>query len=333
DASPLPAPTASPARLTHSVEEEVRRARRAPAVLPPLPARHTARVRLDSTSSVVLPRAASVPPAPLDNIAPLEPRCVLRVRLIPIPPPDQEVASLAYRVPPLPEYDQSYFSLHDTQLAFQGSSQCTPFSCPAGKYVVKNWCTDCPSGTYSAAGATSCSNCPAGTVSLPGSSACFACPAGFISHPAGIVCLQCPANTYTSGNQCVSCPGNPAGSSSCGPQPSKRAVQPVLDTCSSIPGHRRCAVLSGGGGSECINTHTTLESCGGCVGMLDEDDDSFTGKDCSMIPNVNAVKCERGQCKVMSCRNGYEPVDGGCVATSHSKAKRGVLMHARHDSF
>ncbi|KAG8730343.1 hypothetical protein FRC12_020317, partial [Ceratobasidium sp. 428] len=59
--------------------------------------------------------------------------------------------------------------------------------------------------------------------------------------------------------------------------------------------------------------------------MLGEDDGSFTGQDCSAIPNVDSVRCDRGRCKVMSCRNGYEPADGTCLATPRSKAKREVL--------
>ncbi|KAG8785052.1 hypothetical protein FRC12_018032 [Ceratobasidium sp. 428] len=118
-----------------------------------------------------------------------------------------------------------------------------------------------------------------------------------------------------------------------GTNPSKRAVQPILDTCSSRPGYQRCPVWSSPGGYECINTLTTLDSCGGCISMPGDKSGSFTGQDCSAIPNVNMVECRRGQCEVASCRKGYAPANGACVAMSHSKAKRGVLMHARHDSF
>ncbi|KAG8785049.1 hypothetical protein FRC12_018029 [Ceratobasidium sp. 428] len=213
-----------------------------------------------------------------------------------------------------------------------GSSQCAPIVCPAGKYLSGGSCATCSAGKYSGAGATSCTDCPPGTVSSAGSSTCIICPGGFVPSAAGNTCRQCGANTYSSGDQCSPCPNgqsSPPGSSSCGPQPSKRAVQPLFDTCSSMPGYQRCPVWSSGGGSECVDTFNTLDSCGGCVGP----DDSFTGKDCSAIPNVDKVGCERGQCKVVSCREGYAPADGACVPKSHSKAKRGALMHVRHESF
>ncbi|KAG9103703.1 hypothetical protein FRC07_009940, partial [Ceratobasidium sp. 392] len=209
--------------------------------------------------------------------------------------------------------------------------------CPAGKYPSGNSCATCPAGSYSAAGAASCSDCPAGMISTAGSSTCSICPGGSVPSAAGNGCTTCPRNTYSSGDSCSPCPNgqtSPAGSSSCGPQPSKRAVQPVLDTCSSKPGHQFCPV-SGGRGSECINTLTTLDSCGGCVGVPGIDDgEKFTGQDCSTIPNVNEVKCERGSCKVISCRAGYAPSEGACKPVQHSKTKRGTaMMHARHDSF
>ncbi|KAG9073560.1 Dihydroxyacetone synthase, partial [Ceratobasidium sp. UAMH 11750] len=212
-----------------------------------------------------------------------------------------------------------------------GASQCSTLNCSAGKYPSGNVCTNCPAGTYSATGASTCSNCPAGTISNAGSSTCTVCPGGFIPAVSGNTCTSCPANTYSSGGQCTPCPSgqtsNP-GSSSCGPQPSKRAVQPVLDTCSSAPGYQRCPVLSGGGGSECINVLTTLDSCGGCVGP-EGDEESYTGKDCSAIPNVDQVRCERGQCKVISCRAGYAPGQGTCTPVPHAKRAK---AHG-HDSF
>ncbi|KAG8723118.1 hypothetical protein FRC09_004630, partial [Ceratobasidium sp. 395] len=210
-----------------------------------------------------------------------------------------------------------------------GASQCTSFTCQAGKYTSGNTCATCPAGTYSSASSTSCTSCPAGQISNAGSGSCVACPGGSIPTSAGSTCMTCPANTYSSGNQCASCPGNAPGSSSCGPQPSKRAVQPVLDTCSSMPGYQRCPVLSGSGGSECINTLTTLDSCGGCVGLPGEEDELFTGQDCSTIKNVDEVRCNNGRCQVISCQAGYVFDQLGCVPISHTKARRG---HG-HESF
>ncbi|KAG8793580.1 hypothetical protein FRC12_002295 [Ceratobasidium sp. 428] len=215
-----------------------------------------------------------------------------------------------------------------------GDAQCSKLNCSAGQYASGNSCATCPANKYSNAGATTCNNCPTSTYSTAGSSSCVGCQEGSVWN--GSRCNFCPANTYSNGNQCTNCPPGQVsqpGSSTCGPQSSKRAVQPILDTCSSRPGYQRCPVWSSPGGYECINTLTTLDSCGGCVSMPGDKNGSFTGRDCSAIPNVNVVECRRGQCEIASCRKGYALANGACVAMSHSKAKRGALMHARHDSF
>ncbi|KAG8711414.1 hypothetical protein FRC08_015923 [Ceratobasidium sp. 394] len=206
-----------------------------------------------------------------------------------------------------------------------GSSQCTTLSCPAGQYPYGNACANCPAGTYSAAGDASCTGCSPGAISNPGSSTCTACPGGSVPSSSGNSCSTCPRNTYSNGDNCSACASgstsNP-GSSSCGPQPSSRAVQPVLDACSSTPGYQRCPIFNGRGGTECINVLTTLDSCGGCVGPEGDDEPSSTGQDCSAIPHVNQVECEQGRCKVTSCRAGYIPGEGACLAVPSSTAKR-----------
>ncbi|KAG8708377.1 hypothetical protein FRC09_001277, partial [Ceratobasidium sp. 395] len=217
-----------------------------------------------------------------------------------------------------------------------GASQCTTLTCTAGKYPSGNSCANCAAGSYSTNGAKICSDCPAGTISNAGSSTCTICPGGTVPASTGNSCTTCATNTYSSGDYCLPCLAgqtSPRGSSSCGPQPSKRAVQPILDTCSLIPGHRLCPVLSGGGGSECINILTTLDSCGGCVGLDGEDEDVFAGRDCSAIPNVDEVNCEQGRCKIVSCRVGYMAGQGICSPLPHSKTRRVNLAHVHHDSF
>ncbi|KAG9096174.1 Dihydroxyacetone synthase, partial [Ceratobasidium sp. 370] len=206
----------------------------------------------------------------------------------------------------------------------EGASGCTTLSCPAGKRPVGNTCANCPAKTYSSAGDTSCTDCPPGSISSPGSSSCTPCPGGSVPSPSANSCSTCPRNTYSNGDNCSPCPAgstsNP-GSSSCGPQPSRRAVQPAIDTCSYTPGFQRCPVFNGGGGTECINVLTTLDSCGGCVGP-DDDDDSFVGQDCSAIPNVDQVECEQGRCKIISCRAGYTLGEGTCSSVPPAKVKR-----------
>ncbi|QRV75618.1 proprotein convertase subtilisin/kexin type 5 [Ceratobasidium sp. AG-Ba] len=99
--------------------------------------------------------------------------------------------------------------------------------------------------------------------------------------------------------------------------------------CASLPGHKWCPIMSGKSGHECVDILNTLDSCGGCATLGDED-----GRDCSSIPNVDEVKCERGRCKIKSCQKGYVPGQGACVPIpGHAKAKRAGILHARHDSF
>ncbi|KAB5595490.1 Proprotein convertase subtilisin/kexin type 5 [Ceratobasidium theobromae] len=101
-------------------------------------------------------------------------------------------------------------------------------------------------------------------------------------------------------------------------------------------------VLSGAGGTECIDILTTLDSCGGCVGPEGEEDQRYSGRDCTAIAHVDEVRCERGSCQVKSCRAGFEPSGGLCVEkavyvgrngthASGTRAKRGLISH--HDSF
>ncbi|KAJ7067294.1 hypothetical protein C8F01DRAFT_980079, partial [Mycena amicta] len=245
-----------------------------------------------------------------------------------------------------------------------GASSCA--SCPAGKYSSNGACTSCPAGMYAGASASSCSSCPANTFSTNGASSCSACPSGLSSLPGSSQCLStCSAGQYYSGGKCSTCPAGwfstagatscsqsgavsnagsttctacPGGSvpSSCGPQPSKRAQLPLSNKQTCSRNEVLCPILSGSGGSECINVKTTVDSCGGCVGP--EDEAEFTGSDCTTIPNVNEVGCRAGECKIESCRSGFEVSSNGgfCVPSSAKNATsrrhtQGTSMGARRD--
>ncbi|KAG8684022.1 hypothetical protein FRC11_012729, partial [Ceratobasidium sp. 423] len=211
--------------------------------------------------------------------------------------------------------------------------------CPDGKIYSNGRCQSCPAGTYS--NNNMCSPCPPGATSYSGSKSCTACPGGSIPSSNGQTCKTCPPNTFSNGDKCSPCPAGSTsngGATSCGPQPSKRA-QPVL--APSCPtGTQSCDVFTGMGGTECINTMTTLDSCGGCVAPEGMEGPEYTGRDCSAIAHVDQVKCKQGRCDIKSCQSGYEPSDGSCVekaaytgknGTSHSRAKRSHFGH--HDSF
>jgi hypothetical protein len=65
---------------------------------------------------------------------------------------------------------------------------------------------------------------------------------------------------------------------------------------------------------KCVNTQTSLVSCGGCMNARR----SKRGKDCSEIPGVDAVACRRGVCEVETCLKGYtfNAEDGSCSLQS-----------------
>lgn len=79
------------------------------------------------------------------------------------------------------------------------------------------------------------------------------------------------------------------------------------------------------GGYECIDTATTLDSCGGCASTGE-------GVDCNLIPNAAGVGCEAGSCVVFSCEAGFRPsLDGTtCIrvgAHRNSTAKQSIKRH------
>ncbi|KAJ6487737.1 hypothetical protein C8R45DRAFT_827272, partial [Mycena sanguinolenta] len=189
------------------------------------------------------------------------------------------------------------------------SSQCVPPPCSAGSYLHKGQCTTCSAGTFSGtSNAASCTQCTAGTISGPGASSCTTCP--------------CPRNTYGLGGMapCATCPTGqraPRGSASCTSttSPSLRPrVQHVM-TCPA--GHTLCPVAAGVAATECVNTQTSLESCGGCVGTGSD----FQGQDCSAIENASDVSCVAGRCLVRKCDRNFELSDkqDSCVPTKSSR--------------
>jgi len=92
-------------------------------------------------------------------------------------------------------------------------------TCDAGSYNNNGVCETCPSGFFSAAGASICSAaCPAGTLSVIESACLNICPAGKWYNSTLLQCNTCPSGTFyvgpgaTSMNDCMSCgPGTYSG--------------------------------------------------------------------------------------------------------------------------
>ncbi len=51
---------------------------------------------------------------------------------------------------------------------------------------------------------------------------------------------------------------------------------------------------------ECVDIYNELEMCGGCVHMdsPNREVNLDGGRDCSAIPNVDAVRCQEGICLI-----------------------------------
>ncbi|EJU06037.1 hypothetical protein DACRYDRAFT_19364 [Dacryopinax primogenitus] len=128
------------------------------------------------------------------------------------------------------------------------------------------------------------------------------------TYPTGAV-PHCSAS-----NPCdFSCPsGYVKQSGQCVLVGSRRAAKRDMGKCSS--GYTKCGVPSGINAYECVDTRSSLESCGGCVipfpGMRP------TGQDCTQIPGVSDVSCIQGTCRVSRCAEGFTRSDDGteCVA-------------------
>ncbi|KAL8278024.1 hypothetical protein RQP46_009656 [Phenoliferia psychrophenolica] len=77
-----------------------------------------------------------------------------------------------------------------------------------------------------------------------------------------------------------------------------------------------------GGGYECVDTGSSLETCGACSLMAG-------ARDCSQISNVNVVECVQGGCKISSCMAGFkvDPKTNECVSIAgHNHFTKRHLM-------
>jgi len=84
----------------------------------------------------------------------------------------------------------------------------------------------------------------------------------------------------------------------------KKRSNPIA-VCPS--GFSSCPVSSDSGAyTECVDTATELESCGGCTTL-------GQGQNCNDIDGAWNVACERGTCKVYTCEGGYKLDDNACV--------------------
>ncbi|KAJ6478712.1 hypothetical protein C8R47DRAFT_928411, partial [Mycena vitilis] len=164
----------------------------------------------------------------------------------------------------------------------QGSSKCA-VACPAGSFKQNRHCKTCPAGTFSfGPDSPSCADCPSDTYSDSGATTCKSCDTGY----------GCEARSAP--GQCKRKPGCPPG---------QALSAHGCDVLACPRDHKLCPIY-GSKQLECIDIQSSLESCGGCVGVgVDRDTD---GQDCSAIKNVDDARCRNGRCEVLKCRANYE---------------------------
>jgi len=66
------------------------------------------------------------------------------------------------------------------------------------------------------------------------------------------------------------------------------------------------------GGYECIDTQSSLESCGGCASI-------GAGQDCTKLPHASSMGCSEGKCVIFKCSIGFVANKAGtkCIRLSH----------------
>ncbi|EKM49722.1 uncharacterized protein PHACADRAFT_106717 [Phanerochaete carnosa HHB-10118-sp] len=197
-----------------------------------------------------------------------------------------------------------------------GSGNTRPQACEPGRFSASPGasqdCSLCRAGTFSnVTGATSCCSCCSGWYNdQAGQTHCFSCPnRGSFQQgwsPIGAIsasdCTAAVGAMHSCNHDGDKCPRTGGSSPSSGAY--KRSPPQRKQTLKCPSGHKKCPVygmIYGAGYTrsyECVDTQNDLESCGGCV-----DGDSWNGepsaaggRDCSAIPNVDSVRCAKGQC-------------------------------------
>jgi hypothetical protein len=78
-------------------------------------------------------------------------------------------------------------------------------------------------------------------------------------------------------------------------------------------GRSACALPGNKYGFECIDTQSSVDSCGGCAFPLPG---ALKGQDCASLPHVANVDCVSGKCVIASCARGFVLDDTKCTEKS-----------------
>jgi len=118
--------------------------------------------------------------------------------------------------------------------------------------------------------------------------------------------FTCTSDDPTVGGTCV--PATSGGSTKTRHRRmQQRNMKRALNQCDG-PTEALCGLsgsLDGSDAFECVDVHSNLEKCGGCV-------TDGVGQDCTLIAGALDVECMVGACVVSSCAPGFSLVDGVC---------------------
>ena len=165
---------------------------------------------------------------------------------------------------------------------------------------------------------------------------CYAPQNGVASCTSGVCSWTCTAPYVTSGTSCVL-----QGSAKARAKKRTHAIFslcPVGETACPIAGAASFGAFAlssnknadfghSAGGYECLDTATSLDSCGGCAS-------TGQGMDCTQIAHSSGVGCNSGQCVIFSCESGYAVSSNAtkCVRvhSGSSRRHRGLSSHIIH---
>jgi hypothetical protein len=184
-----------------------------------------------------------------------------------------------------------------------GASSCLP--CPAGSRCVNGIATLCSGGTFSGPNASTCSSCTGTNYSLAGASSCSTCLAG--SYCLNGIIAPCTGTSFSAAgaSSCSPCPAGSRCANGVATQcsagtfagPNSNSCNSCFGTTFSVAGASSCSPCPAG--SRCVNGVATQCSAG-----------TFSG------PNANScTSCPNGSYSLtgsLSCITGSCPIGWSC---------------------
>jgi len=163
---------------------------------------------------------------------------------------------------------------------------------------------------------------------------CWAPRNGSAKCSNGQCSYTCNTGYVQNGNCCVLAPSGKAGNLKLKAKRTQKAYTlcPAGESACPIAGSASFATYgsskdtiagalnNGLMGYECLDTSSSIESCGGCASTGE-------GKDCTQIAHASGVGCSKGKCVVLQCAKGYRPSVAGDKCTHVHVARNKSKKH------